>query len=170
MHEFFYDVLHLDIVRFQELASCRNVVEQIPYGEVGACRCGNLVCGNMLGVIIHDLASDFIFCASGLECDLRYRRDGGQCFSAESECGDVQQVVCGRYFGCRMSFEAQNRLVRRHAAAVVNDLDQCPSGVAEYHGHLCCSRVHCVLDKFLDYRGRSLYDLSGSNHVGDVAW
>ena len=96
--------------------------------------------------------------------------NAGQCFSAESECGDVQQVVCGRYFGCRMSFEAQNRLVRRHAAAIVNDLDQCPSGVAEYHGHLCCSRVHCVLDKFLDYRGRSLYDLSGSNHVGDVAW
>ena len=69
-----------------------------------------------------------------------------------------------------MAFEADDSLVRRHAASVVNDLYECPAGIFQYHCYLPGSCIYRVLHQLLDYRRRSLHDLSRSYHVGDIAW
>ena len=64
-----------------------------------------------------------------------------------------------------MPFKAQNGLVRRHSATVVNDLNQGPSGILDHHGNLVGSGIHGILHQLLHHRSRSLNDLSGSNHI-----
>ena len=168
--EFFYDMTELDIVRLHEFSAGRDVVEQVPDGEVGADRSGYFLSRNVLGISKFHLATDLIPVSTGLQRNFRDCRDGGQCFPAESECRYVVQVFGCRYLGSRVSFETQHRLIRRHAAPVVYDLDQCSSGVGENHCYLRGSCIHSVFHEFLDCRCRSLYDLAGSYHIRYVAW
>ena len=69
-----------------------------------------------------------------------------------------------------MALKAEHRLVGRHTASVVNDLDQGASGILDDHGHLIRPCIDSILHKLLHHGCRSLYDLSRGDHVGYVAW
>ena len=105
-------MFELDIIRLQELASCGNVVKQVPHGEVRTSRRRNFLCVNMLRISEIHLTADFILFPAGLEGNLSYSRDRSQRFSTETEGQYPVQVLSGRQFGCRMPLKAQNRLVR----------------------------------------------------------
>jgi hypothetical protein len=55
-------------------------------------------------------------------------------------------------------------------AAVIDHLDQCPSGILDDHGHLIGTGIHRILHQLLYHGRRSLNDLSRSDHVCYVAW
>ena len=69
-----------------------------------------------------------------------------------------------------MALEAEHRLVRRHSAAVVDNLDQGPSRILNHDRNLVRTGVHGILHEFLHHGCRSLHDLSRGDHVRYVAW
>ena len=68
-----------------------------------------------------------------------------------------------------MSFERKDGLVRRHSAAVVDDLDERSSGVLDYDADLALACIYSVFHQFLDNRCWPLNHLSGGYHIGYVA-
>ena len=72
--------------------------------------------------------------------------------------------------GSGVPLETEHRLIRRHAAAVVNDLDERASGVLYHHSHLIRPGIYGILHELLHHGRRSLHDLSRSYHVRYIAW
>ena len=169
-HELCHDMLELDVVRLEELTSCRNIVEKVAYREVGASRCSYLLSSKVLRISKIHLTSDLVSVSAGLECHFCHSCNRSKGFAAETECKDVLEVVSCMELGCGMTLEAEHRLVRRHSAAVVDDLDQGTSGILNLHGHLVGTSVNGILHEFLDHGCRSLHDLSRGYHVGYIAW
>ena len=65
-----------------------------------------------------------------------------------------------------MTLERHARVSRRHAGAVVNDLDQSAAGVLDYDADVGCSGIDGVFDQLLDHRSRTLDHFSGGYLVG----
>ena len=163
-------VLELHIVGLEELSSCRHIVEQVADAEVSSSRGRGLLCRKVLRICKINLAADLILLAPGLEGDLSHRRYRRQSLTSESEGQDVLEVFRRMELGSGMTLEAEHRLVRRHSAAVVDDLDQGTAGILDDHGHLVCTRIHGILHQLLHHGRRSLHDLSRGDHVRYVAW
>ena len=168
--EFSDYVLEFHAVRLEELASCRHIVEKIPDLEIGTHRCGRLYSGDVLRISEVHLATEFVTGTAGFEGDLCHGGYGCQGFPTESEGGYVVQVLCCGDFGGCVPFEGQNSLIRRHPAAVVDDLDDGASCILYNDAYLARTGVHCVLHQFFDHRRRPLHHLSGGYHIGNVAW
>ena len=69
-----------------------------------------------------------------------------------------------------MALEAQDGVVRTHAAAVVYYLDEGAAGVKDNYLDVRGSGVHCILHEFLYHGGRPLHHLPRGNHVCDILW
>ena len=102
------------------------------------------------------------------ESHIGHRRDAGQGFTAESEGADGFQVFRRGDFGGRVALEAEHRVVRIHAAAVVDDLHQGAAGVQYHHGNLVRSGIHRIFQQFLHHRRRPLDHLARSDHVRHI--
>ena len=87
-------VLEFYIVRLEELASGRHIVEKVTHAEVRASRSGDLLCGQMTGVGEIDLAAQLVLLPSCLQGHLRHSRNGCQGLTSEAECKYVVQVFC----------------------------------------------------------------------------
>ena len=96
--------------------------------------------------------------------------DGGQGLSAESAGQNVAQILGCTQLRCRMALEAEHRLVRRHSASVVDDLDQGPSRILDHDRDLVSICIDCIFHELLHHGCRSLDDLSRGDHVRYVAW
>ena len=68
-----------------------------------------------------------------------------------------------------MPFETKDGIVRAHAAAVVDDLNEGPSGVRDHDVDLGRTGVQRILHQFLHDGSRPLDNLSGGDHIGDIA-
>ena len=88
------------------------------------------------------------------------RADRRQRLAAKSERGDMRQIVARQFRG-RVTFDGEGEFLGRHAAAVVDDLDQRPTAVLQ--GDVDASRpgIDGIFDKFLDGGSRALDDLAG---------
>ena len=164
------DMLELDIIRLEELASCRHIVEEIAYAEVGSSRRRYLIGGYMLRICKIHLAAHLIVFPTGLERDLGHCCDGCQSLSSEAESQDIVQVLCCLKLGCRVSLETEDGLVRRHSASVVDDLDESPAGILDHDGNLIRSCIHSILHQLLHHGCRPLHDLSRGDHIRYIAW
>ena len=163
-------VLEFHIVRLEELASCRHIVEKIADAEVGSSRSCDLLGGKMLRIRKIDLTADLILFPAGLQGNFGHCRDRSESLTAETECKYVMEILgAAELRGC-MSFKTEHSLVRRHSAAVVDDLYQGTAGILDNNRHLVCTRIDGVLHKLLHYGRRSLHDLSRSDHIGNIAW
>ena len=67
-----------------------------------------------------------------------------------------------------MALEGKQRIVARHAAAVVGDLDEAAATGFDFDADACGAGVEGVLEKFLDDRGGAIDDLAGGDLVGDL--
>ena len=67
-----------------------------------------------------------------------------------------------------MPFKAQDRVVRIHAAAVVNDLDKGASGICDNDLDIRCTGVYGIFHEFFYHGGGPLDHFPRSNHVGDI--
>ena len=166
--ELLQDVAELHVVRLEELAAGGDVVEEVPDGEVGALGGGDFAGGDVFGTGEMDLHAHFVLLAAGPEDHIRDGGDGREGFPAEAEGGDLLQVLGGGDLGGGVALEAQHGVVRGHAAAVVDDLDEGAAGVGHRHGDLVGPRVHGVLHEFLHHGSGPLDDLSRGDHVRDV--
>ena len=92
---------------------------------------------------------------------MRDGRDGGEGLAAESLGADVEQVVGLAQLGGGVPLEAEARVVKRHAFAVVGHLDERFAGILDDELDLGCAGIHGVLKQLLDHGGGALHDLSG---------
>ncbi len=90
----------------------------------------------------------------------RHRGDAGQRLAAKAERGDRRQVLRARELAGRVAREGDQRVLRRHALAVVAHRDQVEPARGEAHLHVARARVERVLDQLLHYRGRPLDHLA----------
>ena len=168
--EFCDYVLELHIVRLEEFASCRNVIEQVPYTEVCASRSRNLLCCKVLRIGIIHLTSHLIFFPAGLECDFSYGCYRCESLASKAEGQDVVKVFCRLEFRCGMPFKTENRLIGRHSATIIDDLYQGSACVLNDYSDLISSGIDGILHQLLDHGCRSLHDLSRGYHVSYIAW
>ena len=112
-----------------------------------------------------DLASGLAGGGPGLKSDLSHGGDRGQGLAPETKGHNLLQILGGGYLGSGMAFKTEDGVVRSHAAAVVNHLDEGPARVADNYSDLAGPGVHRVLHQFLHNGSRPLDDFSGGDHV-----
>ena len=69
-----------------------------------------------------------------------------------------------------MPLEAQHCVIRGHAAAVVDDLDERAAGIGNHDLHVRGAGVHRIFHEFLYYGGGPLDHFPRSNHVCNILW
>src|SRR6185503_21284647 len=97
--------------------------------------------------------------------EMRDRRDTGQRLAAETERGNPLEVVGTANLAGRMALDGEPRILRRHAFAVVFDLDQLLAAKLHRDDDPARARVDRVLDELFDHGCRTLDDFSGGNLV-----
>ena len=157
------DRLRLGAIGAQEFQPCGRGKEEIAQGDDGATiqrsrahRAGHAAVDRNLGPVLSGNTA-----ANGQPPDSPKR---GQCFTAKTEGVDVQQVRPVNLRG-RVPGQRQRQIVRGDAAAVVGDADQRLATIGIFDRDLPRARINCVLDQFLDRRGRAFNDLSGGDTV-----
>ena len=166
--ELLHDVAELHVVGLEELAAGRDVVKEVADGEVGALGGGDFASGQVLGAGKFHFHTHFVLFPAGPQDHVGDGGDGGEGLPAETESDDFLQVLGRRDLGGCMALEAQDGIVRGHAAAVVDDLDEGASGVRHGDGNLRRAGIHGVLHEFLHHGSGPLDDLSRGDHVRDV--
>ena len=162
------DVLELHVVALEELAAGGHVVEEVAHRKRRPLGAGRLTGSQMLrGRKLH-FHAHLVRGTARPEGHIGHRRDAGQGFTAESEGADGFQVFRRGDFGGRVALEAEHRVVRIHAAAVVDDLHQGAAGVQYHHGNLVRSGIHRIFQQFLHHRRRPLDHLARSDHVRHI--
>ena len=77
-----------------------------------------------------------------------------------------EQVFGTAYLARAVAFKGQTRVGLAHPHPIVDDLDECASGVLEDDLDVSCLSVNGILHQFLDDTGGALDDFSGGNLVG----
>jgi len=93
--------------------------------------------------------------------------DRGQCFAAEAERADAEQVVGVEQFAGGVAGDGQRQLFRRNAAAVVDDPNQFQAPLLYRDVDPRGAGVERVFQQFLDHAGRPLDDFAGGDLVDD---
>src|SRR6185295_4507820 len=76
------------------------------------------------------------------------------------------EVLSRSEFGCCVTFEGGDRVIARHAFAVVNDTDEPLAARFDFDVNLARARIERVLEQFLDYGCRPLDDFAGRDLIG----
>ncbi|GAA0742092.1 hypothetical protein GCM10009075_23610 [Sphingomonas trueperi] len=67
-----------------------------------------------------------------------------------------------------MALQRERHFGGRHAAAVVDHLDQFDAPAGQLHGDPCRACVDCVFNEFLESAGRAFDHLAGSDTVNKM--
>ena len=90
--------------------------------------------------------------------------DRRQRLAPKAEGSDVIEIVVGKFRG-RVTLDRESELVRRHAAAFIDDGDQGFAAILDGDLDPAGARVESVLDQLLHGRGRALDYLAGGDPV-----
>ena len=163
-------MLEFYIVRFEELAPCRHIVEQVSYGYIATLRRGHFGAGGDFRSGDIHFEAGFVLFPAGAEADLGHGGNRSERLAPEAVGEYVAEVFRTAQLAGRVSLEADHRVVGAHPAAVVNELYECPSGILHRQGNGTRAGIHGILHQFLDYGSGTLDHLAGGYHIGKVAW
>ena len=155
----------LGSIGLQELAAGRNVIEKVADSEIAAGRGRYGCCRGRLRVGNFHLYAHLVIGTAGLERHFRDSCYRGEGFAAESVGQDPLQVFSLVDLARGVSLEAEDGIVGRHAATVVNDLDKRLAGVEHGYADAACARIHGVLHQLLHHRGGASHHLTGGDQV-----
>ena len=155
----------LRLRRFQEFCSGRHVVKKIAHDKRGALRRANL-----LAFLFFSALNGVADTGQRVRCfgDAFHSGHGGNArkrLAAESQGGDVVEILHLPDLTCRMSKKRSAHLTCRNAGAVIRDADEGRSAVADLHRDGRRQGVQRVLRQFLDNGGRPLDHLAGGDLV-----
>ena len=143
----------LGVVRLEELAPGGYVVKEVADGEVAAGRRGDGLRGSRFDGARFDERAGFVFGAAGFERDLGHGGDRGEGLAAETIGQDVLEIFGRGDLAGGVAREAEHGFVGRHAAAVVDDLDEGLAGVGHGHQDAFGAGVDGIFHQLLDHRG-----------------
>ena len=153
------------VVRLQEFASGRRVIEQVRHDD------GRSVLAGRFRDLFADAAFDADPGACRLVCRFRdqfragHRRDARQRFSPETQGADGVQVVFRRDLARSVAHKGQFHFAGRNAASVVRDPDIILAAFADLAGDRRSACVQRVLDQFLDDGDRPLDDFASGDLI-----
>ncbi len=144
-------------IRFEKFSPRRNAVEKIGDAD-GRAR------GQAGGLHVDKFStSKFEARAFGFRFVARFKqqaRDGGnrgERFAAKAERRDGKQIVGGAEFACRVALEGQQRVVVRHAVAIVDDADHPLAADFGFNANRLGTGVERVFKQLFDDR-RGAFD------------
>lgn len=164
------DIAHLRLVGLEELASCGNVVEEVLDADIGADGALGDFLGDDLRACYLEVCAYLVIRSSGIDFDVCDGTYTGECFSAEAHGAQLEEVGGLADLGGSVAFEGHACVGRAHALAVINDLQECSTTISHQDADVIGTCIQCVLHQLFEAGGRSLYDLTGCNLVGDVVW
>ena len=162
------DVGLLRHVGAQELASRGHVAEEVAHLDARAGRTPRRAhLGERARVDLEERALVGVG-AARRDREARDGRDRGDCLAPEAERVDRLDVRDVADLRRRLAFEREERVVLRHAAAVVLHGDKLASALRDRDGDARRARVEGVLDEFLDDARGPLDDFARRDLVRDV--
>ena len=153
--------------RTQELAPRRYLAEQVLHPDAGA---GRKRSGALFRhyAMVHHAAPAFAGRAraafDGQPCD---RGDGRQRLAPEAQSHHAFDMIVGQ-LGRGVPFQRQCHVGRRHAAAVVRNLDQGKATFGQPDSDVGGSGIQRVLDQFLQRGGGPFHHLAGGDAVDEI--
>ena len=69
---------------------------------------------------------------TGRESQVRDRSDRCQCFTPETQCGDLKKIISMAKFAGRVAVDSQLKFIERYTGAIINDLYQPFAGIANH--------------------------------------
>ena len=165
-------MMDMGILRFlaaQELASGREIEEQLPDLHAGAGRTPGRSHLEQLAPVDHDLRGHGgvalpLARGHGQAADTR---DARQRLTPKAHGGNGAQVLGPLNFARRVSLQAEQRVIPAHAKPIVRHADQTPAPRLNLHGDACGLGIQGILDQLLDHAGRTLHHFAGGNLVGN---
>ena len=152
--EFLDDGPQLRVVGLEELAACGDVVEEVAHGEMCAGRRGDGLDFGRVRAGNLDHRADLVFGTARAEGHLRHGGDRRQRFAAETVGLDFLEVFGDRDLAGGVPLEAEDGVVGRHAAAVVDDLDQRFAGIEYRYDDAGRAGIYGILHQFFHHGGR----------------
>ena len=150
--------------RAEELAPRRDLAEQVLDPNAGAGRQGRWPFGNGLAVVDDPFPARIRASRTAFQREARDAGDAGQSFAAEPQRHDLLDRLVGQ-LRRGVPFQRETHLVRRHAAAVVGDLEACQPAFDQFHRNPARTGIDRILDQFLERRGRPLNDFARSDAI-----
>ena len=151
----------------QKTAARRNVVEKVAHEELRTHGTHHRVLRRELPAVDLGLRTHLVAGLPGAQFDLRHGGDRSQGLAAESERVQGVNILHGPDLARGVAVEGHARVDGRHAAAVVDDLDQVLAAVAEVDLHRSRPGVDGVLHHLLHHRGGPVDDLARGDLVGN---
>jgi len=152
----------------EKLSPGGQSLEKAAHCDVGAGVGGGLSHIAQTSEIEINLGGDFAGCIAGDQSQVANAGDAGQCFAAEAQGADADDVSHGPDLAGGMSFKGQQGVVGAHAAAVVADLDQVLAAILNSHRDLCGSGINGVFHQFFHHRGRPFDNFARGDLVAYV--
>ena len=106
-------------------------------------------------------------CWPAFQGHFRYAGNRRQGLTPKSQSGYHLNIFVGQ-FGCRVAFQRQGHVRRRHAAAVVRDFNQFDATCTQTHRYISRARIDGVFDQFLQRAGWSFHHFTGSDPVDQI--
>ena len=101
------------------------------------------------------------------EAKTRNARDTRQRLPAEAECVDCHQIrACPDFARC-MAFEAQQRVIAIHPAAIIHHANGAVTATTNEHFDARRTGIQRIFHQLLHHTGRPLHDLARCNLAGD---
>ena len=157
-------MLGLDPHAFEEFAPRRRGEEQVGHHRLGARRPGGRPRRAGHAALHRNAPGMRRAWHAGGQAQPRRRPDAGQRLAAEAQRVDPHQMVV-RQLGRAVPLHRQRQAVRRHAVAVIGDLDPRGAALVERDRDPPGPGVDRVLDQLLDHRGRPLDHLARRDPV-----
>ena len=155
-------------IRFEKLAACGQVVEQIVDLDERALRGGRLGDAGDRAAVHADLGAALLASRTRAQHEVRHRRDRRQRLAAKSERPDGRQIVGVPDLARRMPFDRQPRIIRLHPFSVVLDADLLLAAELDVNREAPRAGVDRVLDELLDDGGGALDDFAGGNLIREI--
>ena len=161
------NVRKLGGIALEELAACRNVVEEVLDTEVAADRTGSGFLADDTGACYAKTGAQLVVGSAGEQLDLGNCGNTGQGLATESHRMEGEEVVGLADFGSGMTLEGQTGIGLRHAAAIVDDLNERATGIDNNDLDRLGTGIDGILDQLLDDRSGTLNDFACCNLIGN---
>ncbi len=134
----------------------------VPRGKSRVVNAENFAAGDL------EVGSRGLIARGRVERDARDRSDRGQSFSAKSQSGDGEQIVCGAQLRGGVALKGQQRVVAVHAIAVIGDADQLAAAGFDFNADARGAGVERIFEQLFDHGGGAVNHFAGGDLVGHL--
>ena len=165
-----HDVRRLGGVGFKKLPPRRHRVKKLRHFDARALRPSVVAHVKDATAIHHDLRAASRACLAGLQGEPGHTRDGRQRLATKPEGRQPVEVARLGNLAGGVSLQRKERILARHAAAVVLNAHERTTAVAKFDLDPRRPGIERILNQLLHHGSRPLHHLARSDLVGNSVW